>query len=161
MSLVAGIGVTWVITLNWFSTSGSSSRLKRERLAGDCFTLGATSEQDKAGFVYNQSAGRLFFDGDGMGGQKQVLVAKLNAGTALTKATWLWWLSFYQSIECQKISEFQQVRSSMWMTHHKSWIKTLGSSVASRLKQHDFHSASRNQVLNSSTTASVQMTRTY
>jgi Ca2+-binding RTX toxin-like protein len=68
------------------STRGMSSNLKQGRLAAVHFTLGSTSEHGKSDFIYDRSSGRLFFDVDGIGGHKQVQIAKLASGTALTSS---------------------------------------------------------------------------
>jgi serralysin len=64
------------------SVKGMAGQMKRGKLTADQFTLGASAQQDQAGFVYNATSGNLFFDADGMGGQKQVQIAKLAARTA-------------------------------------------------------------------------------
>ncbi len=66
------------------SVKGMAGQTKRGKLTADQFTLGASTQQDQAGFVYNAASGNLFFDADGMGGQKQVQIAKLAARTALS-----------------------------------------------------------------------------
>ncbi|MBI4780713.1 MAG: hypothetical protein HY785_05260 [Oscillatoriophycideae cyanobacterium NC_groundwater_1537_Pr4_S-0.65um_50_18] len=65
------------------STKGLGGRLKQGNLSSTRFTLGSASEHTKSDFIYDKSSGRLFFDVDGMGGQKQVQLAQLTAGTAL------------------------------------------------------------------------------
>lgn len=70
-----------------FSTEGLGRQVKRGKLSVDQFTLGSTAEHEKAGFVYSAASGRLFFDVDGMGGQKQVQIAKLASGTALSSSS--------------------------------------------------------------------------
>ena len=66
-----------------FSAQGLNQQVKRGKLSSDQFTLGSTAEHEKAGFIYNKSSGRLFFDVDGIGDQHQVQIAKLASGTAL------------------------------------------------------------------------------
>jgi Ca2+-binding RTX toxin-like protein len=68
------------------SVKGMAGQTKRGKLTADQFTLGASAQQDQAGFVYNAASGNLFFDADGMGGQKQVQIAKLTARTALSSS---------------------------------------------------------------------------
>ncbi len=65
------------------STKGLEGHLKQGNLSSDRLTLGSTADTAKTGFVYQASSGRLFFDIDGMGGQKQVQIAKLTAGSTL------------------------------------------------------------------------------
>lgn len=57
--------------------------LKQGKLLSGQFTLGSKATDDKTGFIYNESSGRLFFDVDGIGGQRQIQVAKLATGTTL------------------------------------------------------------------------------
>ncbi len=67
-----------------FSAEGFGKQLKQGKLSPTRFTLGSTAEHEKAGFVYHKPSGSLFFDVDGIGGQKQVQIAQLAGGTALT-----------------------------------------------------------------------------
>ena len=67
-----------------FSAQGLNRQVKRGKLSPDQFTLGSAAEHEKAGFIYNKSSGRLFFDIDGIGDQHQVQIAKLVSGTVVS-----------------------------------------------------------------------------
>jgi Ca2+-binding RTX toxin-like protein len=69
------------------STKGLGGHLKQGNLSSTRFTLGSTADHTKPGFVYNASSGSLFFDVDGMGGKKQVQIAKLAIGSSLTSGS--------------------------------------------------------------------------
>ncbi len=65
------------------SMEDMGGNLKQGKLASARFTLGSTSDHTKSDLIYDKSSGRLFFDVDGIGGQKQMQIAKLAAGTTL------------------------------------------------------------------------------
>jgi Ca2+-binding RTX toxin-like protein len=65
-------------------TQGLGGKLKQGKLPATRFTLGSTADHEKAGLIYNSASGRLFWDADGIGSQKQVQIAKLTAGTDLS-----------------------------------------------------------------------------
>lgn len=69
------------------SKSGFGGGLKLGKLRSSRFTLGSSSTDDRAGFVFDDDSGRLFFDRDGQGGDKQVLIAKFSGGASLNRSS--------------------------------------------------------------------------
>jgi serralysin len=53
-------------------------------LSADQFRIGASAQDASDRFIYNQTTGALFFDGDGNGGAAQTQFAKLSTNLAMT-----------------------------------------------------------------------------
>jgi Ca2+-binding RTX toxin-like protein len=66
------------------SQAGFAGGLKKGGLKADQFVIGSAAKEKGDRFIYNQSTGALFFDGDGKGGTGQVQIAKLSTGLAMT-----------------------------------------------------------------------------
>lgn len=63
---------------------GFESDLVGGKLAKSAFVLGSKAQDQNDRFIYNQQSGVLFFDADGLGGQKQVAIAKLSNRASMT-----------------------------------------------------------------------------
>ncbi|MFM7426568.1 MAG: cadherin domain-containing protein [Elainella sp.] len=66
--------------------SGFSRNLNLGRIRANQLHLGTEATDRSDRFIYNQKAGALFFDADGLGGTAQVQIARLGNRSSLTRA---------------------------------------------------------------------------
>jgi Ca2+-binding RTX toxin-like protein len=68
------------------SKQGFSANLGTKKLAKTQFVLGSKAQDKNDHFIYNSRSGVLSFDVDGIGGQKQIAIAKLSNHASMTAA---------------------------------------------------------------------------
>ncbi|GAB4366513.1 MAG: hypothetical protein Kow00121_03960 [Elainellaceae cyanobacterium] len=67
------------------SRAGFNRRLRLGKVKANQFVTGSQAADDSDRFIYNQSAGALFFDADGLGGTSQIQIARLKNRADLTR----------------------------------------------------------------------------
>ncbi|MBD2461517.1 tandem-95 repeat protein [Oscillatoria sp. FACHB-1407] len=70
----------------YIARSGFNRRLRRGRVRADQFVLGSGAADTSDRFIYNSATGSLFYDADGLGGTRQVQIARLTNRASLTNA---------------------------------------------------------------------------
>jgi large repetitive protein len=68
------------------SRAGFNRSLKRGKISAAQFALGSSARDSSDRFIYNQGTGSLFYDADGVGGSRQVLLAQMTNKPSLTRA---------------------------------------------------------------------------
>jgi hypothetical protein len=66
-----------------FSAAGFGGNLVAGKVSSQMFTLGTAATSSSHRFIYNVGSGDLFYDSDGIGGNEQIKLARLDSGLSL------------------------------------------------------------------------------